>query len=48
LREKKEAMDIVARLSFISQEILNIENNRLELEQILGVMLSLINHLVNL
>lgn len=31
-------MDIAARLSFIPQEILNIENNRLELEQILGVI----------
>jgi hypothetical protein len=29
---------IAARLSFIPQEILNIENNRLELEQILGVI----------
>lgn len=38
LRDKKEAMDIAARLSFIPQEILNIENNRLELEQILGVI----------
>lgn len=31
-------MDIAARLAIIPQEIRNIENNRLELEQILGVI----------
>ena len=31
-------MDIAARLAIIPQEIQNIENNRLELEQILGVI----------
>ena len=41
MRDKKErvkAMDIAARLSAIPQEIADIENTKLELEQMLGVL----------